>query len=370
MALDNVKNFAKVSVSTGYDASATSVVLASGDGAKLPDPTTLNYNCVWYNFSDYPDPSDDPNAEIVRVTGKSSDTLTITRAQEGTSASTKNTSGKTYKMILGLTAKMISDIEAAINAAGGLTYTTLFETENPICNLSSVGDTRVDTAGDTYGESTNQTRMTLSNTRFSQVNAALKAHVSAGTGSFQLWNNTDSTSISVQTTTSTTAINLSSLSSPTPSVNQACKGDAMTIRTKNSGAGNSCTIDGGGMIAGDMVSSTIYTGVNDIALGQLVTGGIISGVKLLFIKLGASDTITARVVHKVQTGAVSQEKAYVVYGGNLTEADVNTVISRTPTVWGFTANNASNGGGIIVEISALSGSFYFAHSVQVKVPNF
>jgi hypothetical protein len=116
MALDGVKNFSKVNVSTTYDASATSIVLASGHGAKLPDPATANYNLTWWNSSAYPDPSDDPNVEIIRCTAKSSDTLTVTRAQEGTSASTKNTGGATYKMILALTAKMISDIESLVSA--------------------------------------------------------------------------------------------------------------------------------------------------------------------------------------------------------------------------------------------------------------
>lgn len=113
MALDNAKNFAKVTISTGYDASATSIVLTTGHGAKLP---TAPFNVVWWNASDYGDPSDDPNVEIVRVTAKSTDTLTVTRAQEGTSASTKNTSGKTYKMIAGLTAKVINTDIAALGA--------------------------------------------------------------------------------------------------------------------------------------------------------------------------------------------------------------------------------------------------------------
>jgi len=109
--LDPVKNFAKMVVSTTYDAAATSIVLAAGDGAKLPAPSTDGaFNLVWYNFTDYPDPSDDPNVEIVRVTARTTDTLTVTRAQEGTTASTKSEAGKTYKMILALTLKMIEDI--------------------------------------------------------------------------------------------------------------------------------------------------------------------------------------------------------------------------------------------------------------------
>jgi len=118
--LDPIKNFAKVTVSTGYDASATSIVLASGDGAKLPAPATDGaFNLVWWNSTSYPDPADDPNKEIVRCTARSSDTLTVTRAQEGTSATVKNLAGRTYKMILALTANTMSDIN--LGKLAGLT---------------------------------------------------------------------------------------------------------------------------------------------------------------------------------------------------------------------------------------------------------
>ena len=70
----------------------------------------MPFNASWWNSTDYPDPSDDPNVEIVRVTGISTDTLTITRAQEGTSASTKNTSAKTYKLVAGASAKTLDDL--------------------------------------------------------------------------------------------------------------------------------------------------------------------------------------------------------------------------------------------------------------------
>ena len=124
MALDPVKNFAKVSVSTGYDDAATSIVLATGDGAELPDPSTDgDFNLVWWNWTDYKDPADDPNVEIVRVTARSTDTLTITRAQESTSASAKNTAGKTYKMLLGITKKMIEDIEGS--SASGFSFVSV-----------------------------------------------------------------------------------------------------------------------------------------------------------------------------------------------------------------------------------------------------
>lgn len=93
-----VKNFAKATVSTGYNASATSIVLTTGQGAKFP--SVFPYYCVWWNVTDFPDPSDDPFAEIVRVDARSTDTLTIVRGQDGTSGSPKNTAGKTYRFML------------------------------------------------------------------------------------------------------------------------------------------------------------------------------------------------------------------------------------------------------------------------------
>ena len=112
MALDQVNNFGKSTVTTGYSNSATSIVVT--DGSRFPDPASGNFNVAWWNSTDYFDPSDDPNREIVRVTAKSSNTLTVTRAQEGTSATSKNTTDKTYTMILAPTAKMITDIGTSL----------------------------------------------------------------------------------------------------------------------------------------------------------------------------------------------------------------------------------------------------------------
>ena len=75
---DPVKNFARVEVSTGYDDADTSIVLSGSEGAKLPDTATEGaYNLVWWNSTDYINPLDDPDVEIVRVTTRSTDTLTV-----------------------------------------------------------------------------------------------------------------------------------------------------------------------------------------------------------------------------------------------------------------------------------------------------
>lgn len=115
--LDARKNFAIADLSTGYSGSATSIVLATGKGALYPQPSTDGpFNLVWWNSTDYSDPALDPDREIVRCTARSGDTMTITRAQEGTTATAKNIASKTYSIILGMTAKMITDIETALDA--------------------------------------------------------------------------------------------------------------------------------------------------------------------------------------------------------------------------------------------------------------
>jgi len=117
MALDPVKNFVKCVVNNIYNESDTTIVLQEGDGAKFPQPSVDGaFNLVWWNYTDYPNPTNDPNVEIVRVTGISGDTLTIVRGQEGTIASTKNSTLKMYLIILGVTKKMVDDIDTSLDA--------------------------------------------------------------------------------------------------------------------------------------------------------------------------------------------------------------------------------------------------------------
>jgi hypothetical protein len=108
MALDPVVNFFRSQIATLPVASGgTVIVLPTGDGNKLPNPATDGaFNLTIYN-------ADDPfvTPEIVRVTGRSGDTLTVTRAQEGTTATNK-TAGSTWSVELTPTAKTIQDIDS------------------------------------------------------------------------------------------------------------------------------------------------------------------------------------------------------------------------------------------------------------------
>lgn len=127
--LPPVTNFGKVTVSAGYNSSATSIVLLSGHGAKLP--ATFPYPLVWWNCTDYGAPEDDPFVEIVSTTARATDTLTVVRAHESTSAQNHNTGGKTYCMVLAITKGMWDQIRTDIAAAGGAASKITSGTNSP-----------------------------------------------------------------------------------------------------------------------------------------------------------------------------------------------------------------------------------------------
>jgi len=108
MSADAVKNFCKVEVLGYYGKTETSIILKTGEGAKLPSPP---FNLVWWNATDYQDPTDDPYREIVRVISINGDIITVLRGQEDTSPQPHNISGKVYKMMRAITAKDYNDLQ-------------------------------------------------------------------------------------------------------------------------------------------------------------------------------------------------------------------------------------------------------------------
>lgn len=115
---DKLVNFTEVIVSTGYDASATSVVLQAGEGVKLPEPSVYgSYYGVWHDVTAQTLASGDANREWILINSLSSDTLTsITRAQQETSASTKNEVGHQYRISIVLSAAQMEKYNNLQNA--------------------------------------------------------------------------------------------------------------------------------------------------------------------------------------------------------------------------------------------------------------
>lgn len=106
MSFDAHANLAVSTVATAPSpaTSGTSLVVESGHGSRFP---TAPFNITIWATGETPDPT---NAEIARVTNVSTNTLTITRAQEGTSARTVVVGDE---VALTITNKTFTDIESA-----------------------------------------------------------------------------------------------------------------------------------------------------------------------------------------------------------------------------------------------------------------
>ena len=138
--LDPVINFGNMEVSGAYIASDTDITLSPGETSILPDPSgDGEYNLVWFDSKNYPQVYDDPKVEIVRVTSIAGDILTVTRAQESTTATTKNTAGGEYRMILAPTKKTIDDIRLELLDLMPVNYETRIIEDSGNINISYVG---------------------------------------------------------------------------------------------------------------------------------------------------------------------------------------------------------------------------------------
>lgn len=138
--IDPVTNFANVEVSTTYNDTATSITLTTGEASIFPDPAVDGeFNVTWWDSFNYGEVFNDPNVEIVRVTATTGDVMTVTRAQEGTVASTKNTGDGEYRMVLAPTKKTIDDIRLDIEDLMPQNYETRMQEDSGNINLSYVG---------------------------------------------------------------------------------------------------------------------------------------------------------------------------------------------------------------------------------------
>lgn len=114
LTFDAKNNFAYsvVAVAPSPATSGTSLQVAPGDGTKFPTPP---FNVVIWPTGVQPTTT---NAEVVRVTAIATDTLTITRAQESSSARSVVANDQ---IALNVTTKSLTDIENSFVTAGQVT---------------------------------------------------------------------------------------------------------------------------------------------------------------------------------------------------------------------------------------------------------
>ena len=109
MVLDAVSNFVRGTADAAVGTGDTTVSV--DDASIFPDPETDGeFNVVIWDVNNFPRPDQDGDVEIMRVTARdtTADELTVTRAQEMTSAAAHPEGSAIH---LSPTAKMFSDIE-------------------------------------------------------------------------------------------------------------------------------------------------------------------------------------------------------------------------------------------------------------------
>jgi len=110
-------NNASTTLASGITNVATSLTVSTGTGALFPSPTSVDYFlCTLENASG-------TTREIVKVTARSTDTFTIVRAQEGTTAEAFSAADKVE---LRLTAGVMQPAANAVGTQG------LYENVNTI----------------------------------------------------------------------------------------------------------------------------------------------------------------------------------------------------------------------------------------------
>lgn len=142
----NRKNNAVSTLLSSIDASQLTGTLASGGGAKFPSSGTW-FVTIWDNTTYPNNPSGDPNMEVCLVSSRSSDVLTWTRAQSGTTGVT-HAAGSTVGLLvmdeaLDQHETAITDLEGVVYRSGWipmgvtLTYSSL---DNPTGVVTSSAD--------------------------------------------------------------------------------------------------------------------------------------------------------------------------------------------------------------------------------------
>lgn len=110
MAIIKFSNNASTTLAANISNSATSLTLAAGDGAEFPSLGTDEYFMITVI-------DDSNNMEIMKCTARTSDTLTVVRAQEGTSARAFNVGSYVENRLTADSLTKVSNVDAFSQAA-------------------------------------------------------------------------------------------------------------------------------------------------------------------------------------------------------------------------------------------------------------
>lgn len=133
--MSELANAAYSTLASGITAGATSLSVASGEGARFP--STNFYICVYDSiYPNYAVAYRNSAGEIMLCSSRTTDALTVTRAQDSTAAVAFNTTGRTYRVELNVIKAILDEKQAAITnsltvgTSESTAGTVIFKNEN------------------------------------------------------------------------------------------------------------------------------------------------------------------------------------------------------------------------------------------------
>lgn len=346
---DAHKNFAISTVATAPSpaTSGTSLVVAAGQGTRFP---AAPFNCTVWPAGSNPDPS---NAEVVRVTAVSTDTFTITRAQEGSTARSIVVGDQ---IALTITAKVLEDVENNVSAVSSLVAA---ETSNRISAVAAATSNRIsaDNALSTAISSLNSAHNVLSNL----VSDALSAgNVTSG----QIANlfsadsvlaaaiNTVSAALSNELSVRAAAVsNLTSADAAlSAAVNVVSTALSNEVSVRAAAVSNLLSADGALSVAVNAVSTALS---NELSVRAAAVSNLIS-----------ADGVLAAAIDVVSTAVSNEVSVRAAAVSNLLSADValSTAINTVSTAL---SNEASVRAAAISDEASVRSAADAALSVRI-----
>lgn len=371
MAFDPHANFAltTVAVAPSPASSGTSLTLTSGAGAaEFPDPGPTGYPVTIWPVGELPLAS---NAEIARVTGKSGLTLTIVRAQEGTSARAILAGDQ---IAVTITAEVISSIEnaipsivgllSAVNISGGTTSNNLsaltFSNSNGV-SFGLAGSVLTATVATDYQSSGAYLTTAMRSDAVTLSNAKISAGTLSALRSDLTFSNSNGVSFGLNTNGVLTATVATNYQSQGAYLTTAMQSDAVTLSNIKVSAGGSSAL----------LSAVTFSNSNGLAFG--LNAGTITGSYTVPTVTAGSDTAGVSNLGNTAgtSGVISGDSIRLLFAGgnNITLSQSINGSSATITISGANAGGAQTGiSGIVVsDATYTSGTISFSNAGNITI---
>lgn len=304
-------NNAASTLASGINDIVTSLTVAAGQGALFPSPTGSNYF-----YCTLADAATGLVIEIVKVTSRSTDTFTIARAQQGTSAAAFLSGDRVE---LRPTATGFTEL-AALGGTNAFTATNTFADTVALAATKKLYLDGVAMSGDTYITESSANVMDLyaggtKTVSLSSTTATIVADMAIASGSITSASGAISFGNENLSTTGTLASGALTVTG-TGSFSAAAGGYSGVQVGTGSGANTGLIIGNRSSGLGAIWSTGLTPGTNNYAVAASATDSWFNAVTTGHIQIGSADIITWTSTGATVTGTLSTTGDATIATGN------------------------------------------------------